>query len=387
MPKKQDDLIDLFNKKEELHKDLVPWLCKGPYGGTSQSLKHPLVFDVLYCKEMNAILNRAYAVKTRMIEDYTQKKEWAKAIFLYEKPYRMMMLERLRTQLTDVEYWSLLAQVWVNIENLFEYKDLIPILLNADRPGKQCMMDDKEFVFYKTLPEKVTLYRGYQQKNRRGFSWTLNYHQAKWFHRRLNNVVYGGVCQVTVPYTDIHAVLLGRGEFEAILTLTPKQWKTVKEVNLWEFPEGTWQDWLLQWAAGQYPPELGQLHGPDHWFKVYRNGMGLCDVDPDVDRVIVECFALIHDSQRINNDDDPHHGERAADVCETLWIAGKLPLSEQQKDILVMACHFHHKGTTTKQPTVGACWDADRMDLVRVGTIPNKTLFSTQVGKDLLWQV
>ncbi|MBB6018173.1 hypothetical protein HNQ04_003450 [Deinococcus radiopugnans ATCC 19172] len=31
------------------------------------------------------------------------------------------------------------------------------------------------------------------------------------------------------------------------------------------------------------------------------------------------------------------------------------------------ACKHHASGQTTDEPTLGACWDADRLDLPRVG--------------------
>jgi hypothetical protein len=36
---------------------------------------------------------------------------------------------------------------------------------------------------------------------------------------------------------------------------------------------------------------------------------------------------------------------------------------------------------TTRQPTVGACWDADRLNLLRVGMTPDARFMSTAEGR------
>ena len=52
-------------------------------------------------------------------------------------------------------------------------------------------------------------------------------------------------------------------------------------------------------------------HGPDHWLRVLQNGRLLTPLTGANLRV-VELFALIHDSKRINENIDPEHGPRAA---------------------------------------------------------------------------
>ncbi|MCA9794566.1 MAG: hypothetical protein KC910_22315, partial [Candidatus Eremiobacteraeota bacterium] len=43
----------------------------------------------------------------------------------------------------------------------------------------------------------------------------------------------------------------------------------------------------------------------------------------------------------------------------------------------------HEKGRVSQDPTIGACWDADRLDLDRVGKAPDPDLMSTPTGKKL----
>src|SRR5262249_24487970 len=49
--------------------------------------------------------------------------------------------------------------------------------------------------------------------------------------------------------------------------------------------------------------------------------------------------------------------------------------------LLYYACAWHERGRVSDDPTIGACWDADRLDLPRVGTQPMPELMSTEEGK------
>jgi uncharacterized protein len=48
---------------------------------------------------------------------------------------------------------------------------------------------------------------------------------------------------------------------------------------------------------------------------------------------------------------------------------------------LVLACQIHTDGTTSTDATVGVCFDADRLDLGRVGIEPDSELMSTDAGR------
>ena len=52
-------------------------------------------------------------------------------------------------------------------------------------------------------------------------------------------------------------------------------------------------------------------------------------------------------------------------------------------DLLKEAIRLHTSGLTTNDPTIGTCWDADRLDICRVGMTPNAQYMSTEVGKDM----
>ena len=96
----------------------------------------------------------------------------------------------------------------------------------------------------------------------------------------------------------------------------------------------------------------------------------------------VRLFSVLHDSCRENEFDDPEHGARAAKLALTL----RDKYFEMPDDLfadLEIALIQHDKGLTTTNINIGTCWDADRLDLIRVGIVPKDQFFSTQEGKRL----
>jgi len=125
---------------------------------------------------------------------------------------------------------------------------------------------------------------------------------------------------------------------------------------------------------------LDDIHGAGHWGRVLENGVKLAEhTGANVD--IVKLFALLHDSRRINEDLDREHGRRGAELARSLQ--GRIyTLSRSDLDLLDHACEKHAAGTTEGDITVQTCWDADRLDLRRVGIIPDPRLLCTPAAKD-----
>jgi len=121
-------------------------------------------------------------------------------------------------------------------------------------------------------------------------------------------------------------------------------------------------------------------HGPEHWQRVAEIGLGLCLRDPAADPTVVALFALLHDTQRLNEDEDPLHGPRAASYALKLFEGGDLAISEQQLHALMDACQRHTTAGPTGDPTAGVCFDADRLTLWRVGIRPEPQYLSTQTA-------
>jgi uncharacterized protein len=50
---------------------------------------------------------------------------------------------------------------------------------------------------------------------------------------------------------------------------------------------------------------------------------------------------------------------------------------------LFEACRYHADGYISDEPTIGTCWDADRLDLWRVHVQPDARHMNTKRGKEL----
>jgi len=122
------------------------------------------------------------------------------------------------------------------------------------------------------------------------------------------------------------------------------------------------------------------FHGENHWLEVASLGLDLAAETPDVDRMVLVLFAVLHDARRIGDDHDPQHGERAAALARSLDL-GRFGVREEQLAVLEIACRDHTTGGVNNDPTIGTCWDADRLLLWRVGITPDARYMSTTVGR------
>jgi uncharacterized protein len=142
-------------------------------------------------------------------------------------------------------------------------------------------------------------------------------------------------------------------------------------------------DGLWRYIAEQFPLGGESIHGPSHWRRVERNGRELAAATPGADEVVVRLFAVLHDSRRENEWTDHEHGLRGAELAQVL--RGQFfELEDRRFALLYYACAWHERGRVSNDPTIGACWDADRLDLPRVGVRPMVELMSTAAGKALV---
>lgn len=134
-------------------------------------------------------------------------------------------------------------------------------------------------------------------------------------------------------------------------------------------------------VLSEFRGDSSSIHGPAHWKRVEANGLKIAAIN-HASAVVVRLFAMLHDSQRIDNGDEMKHGQLAAEYVAKL--RGRLfDLDDRRFQQLQFACRWHTHGWVSSDPTIGACWDADRLDLTRVGIIPDPDLMSTEPGKEM----
>ncbi|MEJ1938082.1 hypothetical protein WDZ92_48430, partial [Nostoc sp. NIES-2111] len=138
--------------------------------------------------------------------------------------------------------------------------------------------------------------------------------------------------------------------------------------------------WLVEEVLSDYALDLHGIHGPAHWLRVRENGLTLAATTPGADAAVVELFALLHDCRRWDEGRDTGHGERAADHARQLARDGVLRLDAARLHLLAEACVGHEHGGTSDDPTIGCCWDADRLELSRLWRRPIARFLSTKAA-------
>lgn len=137
---------------------------------------------------------------------------------------------------------------------------------------------------------------------------------------------------------------------------------------------------LLALLRAEFALDLNGVHGEAHWKRVRDTGLRLAE-RTGADTRVVELFAYLHDVKRESDGFDREHGARAAAFVETLdasWLL--VPTLARQQ--LIYACRLHTAGLIEADVTVQTCWDADRLDLGRVGIRPNPRLLCTAAARD-----
>ena len=139
---------------------------------------------------------------------------------------------------------------------------------------------------------------------------------------------------------------------------------------------------LIKLLKGRFRLDWRGIHGAAHWSRVRGSGLLLAErIGPAVNVRVVELFAFLHDSCRHGDGYDPMHGTRAAESIAEL--AEDLPaLSAEERQMLAYACTHHSNGLQEAEVTVQVCWDADRLDLGRVGHMPDPERLCTPAARD-----
>ena len=123
-------------------------------------------------------------------------------------------------------------------------------------------------------------------------------------------------------------------------------------------------------------------HGIHHWARVFENGQLIARAT-GADSEVVTLFALFHDARRVNDCRDDGHGRRGGEFAR--FLRGRLVhLDDTRFDLLFDACQLHTDGLTTGDRTLLACWDADRLDLGRVGIPADPRRLCTDTARGLL---
>jgi uncharacterized protein len=124
------------------------------------------------------------------------------------------------------------------------------------------------------------------------------------------------------------------------------------------------------------------VHGIDHWTQVESNAL-LLSRHTGADETVIRLFSIFHDSRRFDDGYDSEHGPRAAEFL--MQIRGDVfVLDDARFDLLYHACYYHTKEHSSGDKTIDTCYDADRLDLGRVGIQPKQEKMATAIGQKIV---
>ena len=95
---------------------------------------------------------------------------------------------------------------------------------------------------------------------------------------------------------------------------------------------------------------------------------------------MIELFSFLHDSQRLDDRRDRGHGARASEYARAL-NGTFFDLNPSEISLLCKAITHHSAGKIETNVTIQSCWDADRLDLGRVGIKPSAEYLSNEAAQ------
>lgn len=210
-----EEMMALLQTEAELHDDLKPYIT---IGAGLPMIKHPLIFHIPYSDSMNAFINKQYEQRLKVLDKYIQQKKYDSYIFLHERAYRLQAFLDIEELLTGEQFWEYLADIWTDSENIWQNKSIYKKLFKKHLEHKHKFMSEDDKKVYNSLPEQVKVYRGHQNKNKIGFSYTTNKEKAEWFANRFNKG-NGQVRERVIPKSKIIAYTNSRSEQEIIISI------------------------------------------------------------------------------------------------------------------------------------------------------------------------
>ena len=148
-----------------------------------------------------------------------------------------------------------------------------------------------------------------------------------------------------------------------------------------------------------------RVHGVAHWARVFRFGMLLADALDlsDIERLAVALFAWTHDLARTDDQHGRNHAKEGAEYLAHVVSQCFCDFPQDVLDITAMAIRYHSHGDNAEEilhqypvdkaapwpresllNVWGCCWDADRLDLLRLNIFPDDNKMSTLYWKDIL---
>ena len=134
-------------------------------------------------------------------------------------PWNLTWLDFVKEYLSEKDFAVFLGYAWVSQENpnMDVNVDNGEAIKWFKKVNKKHLMNKEDYEYWKSLPEKVTLYRGVGRGRKElGLSWTENKEKAEWFRDRWGNEE-GKLLKVIADKKYCLCYFNSRGEHEIVL--------------------------------------------------------------------------------------------------------------------------------------------------------------------------
>lgn len=215
-----EEFEDLLRRQEDLHEDLKPWLVEARGAGTM--LNAPLMQQLFYHAQLNAMINRSYEAKKKALDQAIVKGDFGQALAIHERPYRWRVFAEMASlcKPKPKTYWESVAWLLIDTENQWQsLREIRSALHEGPGDRDRWLMTDEERGELSEMPDLITVFRGCREHNRDGLSWTTDPAKAKWFAERFASSKEGGDCLIRVgEIRRLHVIayLTSRGEEEIL---------------------------------------------------------------------------------------------------------------------------------------------------------------------------
>lgn len=131
---------------------------------------------------------------------------------------------------------------------------------------------------------------------------------------------------------------------------------------------------LLERLDDNFCLKDSDYHNKKHWNRVFKLSKYIRELN-GIESNIFKYFAMFHDVGRTDEDYNQNHGENGSKLA--IKYRKYINLTDEEFEKLIFACKWHTKPLDTtnkffKDKIINICWDADKLDLVRLNIKINK---------------
>ena len=146
----------------------------------------------------------------KQFEQIINESSLTQLFIMMNKPYRLTFLKYIMPYISKEDCGIILNTYWLSIEDIsgdknVSTRDIVKIFKYAD---KRTLLSENNYEFYKSLPERITLYRGVTNHNKdkkQAMSYTTDIEVARWFAKRFKS--QGEIWKINIPKRKVLSVI------------------------------------------------------------------------------------------------------------------------------------------------------------------------------------